>query len=82
VLLQMLADADAQLLEIVLTNGLPPGFACGLDGRQKQRYQDADNDNDHQQFHERKTGNRRFFTWTNARLKSNKTRPDDAIPSR
>jgi hypothetical protein len=48
-------ECDAKLLEIVLTLATASRFACGLDGRQQQGYQNAYNGNDDEQFDERKS---------------------------
>ena len=43
---------ETDLLEIVPALHTTRGFTRGLDGRQKQRYQDADDGDYHQQFHQ------------------------------
>ena len=46
-------DPQADLLEVVLALRRAGRFACGLHRREKQRDQNADDRDDHQQFNER-----------------------------
>jgi hypothetical protein len=47
-------NRKADVFEVILALRAPRGFACGLDCRQKQRNQDADNGNYDEQFDKRK----------------------------
>ena len=50
----MALNGQADLLEIVLALGAAGRFAGGLDRWQQERYQDANDRDDNQQFDERK----------------------------
>jgi hypothetical protein len=48
-------DRQRPLAELISTSCLICGFACGLNCRQQQRDQDANDGNDNQQFDQRKS---------------------------
>jgi hypothetical protein len=53
---------EAELTHIVDALGTPGGFTGGLDSRQQQGHQDADDGDHHQQLNERKTVRLAFRT--------------------
>jgi hypothetical protein len=56
----VVVQGQAQLLQVVLTPRAPGRFARRLHRGQEQRYQDADDGNDHKKFDQGKTAPKTF----------------------